>query len=480
VSKLQKALNLLQMTPKYRTMGALLATMKIIPDPDIPTANTDCLREIRVNLNWLEQFSVEQIAFVLAHEGVHKFGNFMVRFEVWSSLHKRIDRSTLFLIFNVAHDYLINHWLTHEWKLPRPDGMLYDTNYTMAKTTLEQLATSMLPDQPGQKGGGDAQGSEGSGKESESGSSSPPEGDTSKGKGDGTNAKGDSEAGDGASGRGIEHGEDVFLPKEYADESGERSIDKILSAQERHKITQKVQRDIANADRLSKMASGGAGVGDETCLLAKEVEKAMAPPVRTLEAELNMLATVLNRDGIRSYACPHRTRSWPTGLQMPGPRERMLDDIIVVADSSGSVSDVLWRYFMETFVRTMQKVNFSKVHVLHCSTRIHDDRTKVYVPRDFRDLDNVDTSIRGSGGTRITPVFRWMEQRRIRKPAAMVYFTDGGVSHSEVAAFGDMWRRTRFSLLWALCGYNTDTFINWVTVNDRIGTVCALPPMVES
>lgn len=520
VSRVQKAKAFMQREPKLRTAAAVLATMRLLPNANIPTARTDSLTTVQINYDWAEQYSTEEVAAVLLHETMHKVGFFPVRFDNWMARYPGYDRKEMMTIFNVAHDFLINHNIKHDWGLPLPPGGLYDPRIDMRKTTVESLADQIVAGQhpgngghgtnPGKGGQGkpddSQQGGEGEGEsnqdpsdnEGEGGSGDAGDGgdqdsnqtggsgggkgeddteqdgeggggsgnDQSEGEGEGNDTSGESESkedthdqkSEGGEG-GLSDGCDVYEPEPDFTE-------KPMSEAEKQRIMAETRRDLATAMR----AAQGCGKGNDplTQVLAAATTQA---PTASLRRELALLARNLDKSGHTSWLSPNRRRVLPNGFRAPGPRDTKLGLVVLAIDTSGSTSGSTVKYFLNTAQETLRNSVFNRVIIIHCDDHIRhiDDWTKEeFMRQEFT------TRVYGGGGTEIMPPFQWLEENNL-KPDAMVYFTDGGVWHGDVAQVSRHWKRRRFPLLWALWGYGAETFINWVTVNDRVGKCCMLP-----
>jgi len=472
VTRVQKAVAYLRREPAYRSLAALLATMRIVPDSRIPTAATDAVSLITVNPEWLEPFETEKAAGVLVHETLHKFNMIHVRFEAWVLRYSTLPRNELARYFNIAQDYLINYSILHDWGLPLPEEGLYNAAYNMLMYTTESLADKLLQEsrksgqggQPGQQGGQPGQQGESGGEEGDGTGEGDGAGDADADAGDESAGKGKPSASHIRGSGGLAAGDDVM---DAPTESGD--LGKPLTEQEQADMRARIQRDIASAVRSAK----GIGV-DAGDFFHQQMAETLKAPTASLAKELNRLASELCRTGHRSWTVPNRKRFLPNGFPMPGPKDVQLGTIIAAVDTSGSTMGETVAYFLNTLVKTVQNVNFKELIVLHCDSRVR--KVQRYTKQQAQP-GKIDTNTYGGGGTNFKPVFQWIRDNVRGKVSALVYLTDGGVYQSEVPECKRIWERKRFPLLWAL--YSdwpcVETFVNWVTVNDRFGRVSRLP-----
>jgi predicted metal-dependent peptidase len=107
----------------YPLLGAIAANFKIIEDPLIcqrlqisVAAISPGLSEIYINP--VAHLGTQKLRFVMAHEFLHAALRHDARQE-WRDGY----------LWNVACDYVINHWLTEMGVGDRPDGVLYDEEF---------------------------------------------------------------------------------------------------------------------------------------------------------------------------------------------------------------------------------------------------------------------------------------------------------------------------------------------------------------
>lgn len=485
----QRAIAMLQRDKNTVTLAAVLATMRIEPDPNCKTAATDAVRVVKYNPDWFDEIPLAEVAGVLAHEACHKFGMIHLRFEDWAKRHPQYDRGQLRMVFNVAHDYLINYSLRRDWGLTVPEEGLYDPNYHMGLYTIETLADKLLadipPPPPGDGAAGDAGDEAGSGKPGQQGQQGGA-GGRKKGQPNLSAGKGRDEAQAGSG--GIEDGDDVMLPKEYLEQRdklaqatgrqpSEVDPDMPLNEDAKNQIRAQVLRDLAEAERMLQ----GYGITSGDTVTHGIFGDLNRTPLHSLSRELAKLAHMTQRDR-QSYAHPHRRRSWPTGVHKPGPRTDKMGTLVIAVDTSGSTKAEGWAMFLKTAEQTLRRARFEDVYIIHCDSKVN------HVERYSFDrfvAGGVKREIYGGGGTNFWPTFDWVQENLIskgKKVAAMIYFSDAEIGHADVRKCYRIWKQgQRYPLIWGLFGFKRyiDTFANWVRTDMRFGTVSVLPRLVR-
>jgi predicted metal-dependent peptidase len=123
----------------YPLLGALAANFKLIEDTQICqrlditiAAISPALSEIYINPAY--QLDNEEMRFVMAHEFLHAALRHDARQE-WRDAY----------LWNVACDYVINHWLSEMGVGERPDGLMYDEQFKglSAEAIYERIVCDM-------------------------------------------------------------------------------------------------------------------------------------------------------------------------------------------------------------------------------------------------------------------------------------------------------------------------------------------------
>ncbi|MFT7674702.1 MAG: putative metal-dependent peptidase [Gammaproteobacteria bacterium] len=197
-----------------------------------------------------------------------------------------------------------------------------------------------------------------------------------------------------------------------------------LSATERQQLESQWQQRLTGAAQQARLAGKLSGN------LERLVEQFLQPqlPWRNLLAQFLM-------DRARndySYQRPSTRRGGPAVF--PGLRSHEVN-LVVALDTSGSISEDEIHEFVSEVSAIKAQAN-ARLTLLCCDTRIDDDSPQHFEPwQPFE----INTKIKGGGGTRFTPVFDWVNLQDIA-PDALIYFTDGrGEFPIEAPCFPVIW-----------------------------------------
>jgi len=141
-----------------------------------------------------------------------------------------------------------------------------------------------------------------------------------------------------------------------------------------------------------------------------------------------------------SWKRPHK-RSIPTEVYLPMVKKENID-IIVAIDSSGSISNGLYRTFMTEVVSVLNSFDGITGTLLECDADIHqvreiDDRFKAELSSGKATFKRI-----GYGGTSFIPVFEWIKDNKPRAKV-LIYLTDGYGSFPE--------KQPQIPTLWVVC-----------------------------
>lgn len=101
---------------------------------------------------------------------------------------------------------------------------------------------------------------------------------------------------------------------------------------------------------------------------------------------------------------------------MPSLYSEAMGDVAVIVDTSGSVSDEDFHKFVSETASILRMLKPSAINFVQFDTSIR----AVDTLKNLRDIKKL--KFTGRGGTKIEPVFEWIENN---KPKAVVIFTDG-------------------------------------------------------
>jgi predicted metal-dependent peptidase len=349
-------------------LGALVLRMPMKPaDPKwCKTIGTDA-RAFYYNPGYIDSLSVDQAQFALAHEALHCALSHFSRRE-----HR--DRRR----WDIACDLAINPLLIKEGMTP-PPGALYDIGFEGMMA--EEIYPNIKEDTQEETHDEHLYGKE---SDSRKDSSQQTEaGDSSEGEEQG-----------GGGGRGGEAQHDMAPPEALSE-------------------TEKEQLSIQWRQRLAGAAQQAMQAGKLGGNLKRLVDHLLQPqlPWRMLLARY---MTASSRDDY-SYMRPSRREG---SAIFPTLRSSRVD-VLVVLDTSGSICAGEMREFVSEIdaIKGQMRARI----VLHaCDYELAEGGPWVFEPWEEFSLPQ---DIRGGGGTRFTPVFKWVEEMAI-SPNLLVYFTD--------------------------------------------------------
>ena len=117
---------------------------------------------------------------------------------------------------------------------------------------------------------------------------------------------------------------------------------------------------------------------------------------------------------------PQKRMWFQHGVYMPSVDKVGVGDIVVAVDSSGSTGGHHREYFFGVLNQVIEDHNPASVTVITCDA-------EVQAVRRYEQGDIVeDMDVKGDGGTRVEPVFRYVSEENI-KCNALVYLTDMGI-----------------------------------------------------
>jgi len=121
------------------------------------------------------------------------------------------------------------------------------------------------------------------------------------------------------------------------------------------------------------------------------------------------------KDDSRTFARPNR-RFLPQGLYLPSRDGERTDEIAVAIDCSGSIDMDKLHQFVSEVQSIVQDTRPSRLHVLYFDTEVSHHDT-------FEPDDHILMEPHGGGGTRFSPVFRYMQEHHI-DAVCCVFLTD--------------------------------------------------------
>ena len=379
-------------------LGALVLRLPMqAGDPKwCKTTATDA-RTLYYNPTYIDQLSLDQTQFVLAHEAMHCALSHFARRQ-----HRDKHR------WDVACDFAINPLLINDGLKPTTDALVLQEYDGMTAEEIYPLLDENPEQEPHDQHLYDESESEGQGNQPPPPSAPPPphqennkenQSNEEPQQGDGNGSQEQSSSGDGS-------GEDQQAQPDPA--SSGASQPPPLNESERAALAVQWQQRLAGAAQQAMQAGklGGA--------LARLVDHLLQPrlPWRMLLARY---MTSIARDDY-NYSRPSTRREGEA--IMPSLRSAQTD-LVVALDTSGSIGDNEISEFVAE-VNAIKGQMRARITVLACDAELAEDGPWEFEP--WEEIELPDT-LHGGGGTDFQPVFDWTEARD-RQPDLLVYFTD--------------------------------------------------------
>lgn len=346
-------------------LGALVLRLPLVAgDPKwCRTTGTDA-RSLYYNPAYINDLSLDQTQFVLAHEALHCALSHFARRQ-----HRVKHR------WDLACDFAINPILLREGLTPPPDALYLDAFDNMTAEEIYPLLDDMENDSPMDQHLYDDEGSE---------------------------------SGQGGAGGGEPRQSAGGQPRSGRPEGEGGSQPPPLGSDERERLSVQWRQRMAGAAQQALQAGKLSGA------LARLVDHLLQPqlPWRMLLARY--MTAVARND--YNYSRPSRREG---AAILPSLRSSQVD-LVVVLDTSGSIADEEIRQFMAE-VDAIKGQVCARITLHAC-----DSQLAAAGPWEFETWDEFapPEQLAGGGGTRFEPAFEWLE-RQGRQPDLLVYFTDG-------------------------------------------------------
>jgi len=135
----------------------------------------------------------------------------------------------------------------------------------------------------------------------------------------------------------------------------------------------------------------------------------------------SVLSRFINRVAFEelSYAKPNKNYLYQ-GIIMPSTRNLVSGDVVVVFDTSGSISDEQLKDFLGELVGIIRGGASLRLHLIQCDAKIQSAETYDSVT----DVTIDKMEFKGRGGTSFIPPFKWCEEQYF-EPTFLIYLTDG-------------------------------------------------------
>jgi predicted metal-dependent peptidase len=122
------------------------------------------------------------------------------------------------------------------------------------------------------------------------------------------------------------------------------------------------------------------------------------------------------------------------GIILPSLDSRNETKLGVAFDTSGSIDTRKASIFFSEFKNIIEEINFKELHVVSCTTKIHN-------PQTFQKGEEIKYSPMGTGGTAAAPVWQYFKEKGIDLNC-LVYFTD--------LKIGNLGKKPGYPVLWVV------------------------------
>ena len=356
-------------------LGALVMHLPLkVGGEGCTTTGTDA-QAFYFNPGFIENLSLAQTQFVLAHEAMHC---------AMGHPHRRNHRVKR--RWDVACDHAVNLMLIEEGLKPPLHGILADQNFmTLSAEEIYPLIPEDTPEESFDQHLFDS--------DNESGASP-----------DENERQDDPDAGE-AGGQG----------KEGQSEAEEKQGSGSQASQKPNELSPAEREELAEQwkNRLAAAAQAARQAGKLSQSMMRWVDGLLAPslPWRALLARF----FAVNQRDDYSWRRPSRREG---DALLPRLSSEGIE-VVAAIDTSGSISDDELREFVSELDALKGQVR-ARVTLLACDNHVADAAPWEFEPWDTMQLP---VELSGGGGTDFRPVFDWVEHEN-RSPNMLVYFTD--------------------------------------------------------
>jgi len=164
---------------------------------------------------------------------------------------------------------------------------------------------------------------------------------------------------------------------------------------------------------LAQAANQARSIGKLPAGIERLVEQLLEPKLDWQDILLRFIEQTARND--YSWTPPNR-RHLHDGLYLPSMHNRELSEMVIVADTSGSISQSDFD-FLAIELSAILEVNAVRISLLYCDVKVldHISLTREDLPLEIK--------AKGGGGTDFRPAFEWVEDEDI-SPACLIYLSD--------------------------------------------------------
>ena len=193
--------------------------------------------------------------------------------------------------------------------------------------------------------------------------------------------------------------------------------------------TSQVQRAVKSAAQAAKSQ------GKAPANMQRLIDEICEPQIVWTDRVKMALHRVAGKDAA-TWARPHRRRlAIPPHIYWPGTESHRVGTIVMIGDSSGSVSVKEWSHFLGEMTNILTELNPTEAWVGDCDTKCHG-------PIEVQDMEDVRRyKPKGGGGTHMPAIFKKLNKVNIR-PDALIILTDMYTDFGKPPGYPVIWVST--------------------------------------
>lgn len=198
-------------------------------------------------------------------------------------------------------------------------------------------------------------------------------------------------------------------PEDQGDKDGEDDDSGQNQGQNQNQQEQEEKWKAAAIEALNAAKTAGKIPGD----MERFVGKLNEPKIDWVTALKRFIENIIPSD---YQWTPPNKRYVSQDLYFPGIKKENVGEIVVVIDTSGSITERQLVQFAGEITSICDDVRPSKVHIIYCDTKVQKVQEVEYG-------DPVKLGMHGGGGTDFVPPFAYVTKNNIN-PLCLVYLTD--------------------------------------------------------
>lgn len=203
----------------------------------------------------------------------------------------------------------------------------------------------------------------------------------------------------------------IILKPQAGDGDGESDEEGNASESEMQEMARNARDVMVQAATSAKMAGKGAGT------LEGVIDEMLKPQVDWRAVMQRFISQAVPFD--YTWKRPNR-RYLHRDLYLPNPKKRNFGTLVIINDTSGSVSDEEQKHFVGEVNALTTMYKFDKVVVIPCDWAVQEQGIQYYKGGEPIKSLRVD----GRGGTSFKPPFEWLARHPEIEPLRIIYFSD--------------------------------------------------------